>query len=297
MNLYSAIQEDSSGRAFWVIVGFGLLALYLPTYLNAWDTIWQTEEHGHGPIIIGVLAWLSFHSWERVKDFRANPNPSLGFIFLSAGLLLYSFGRVFNISSIEFFSHLFIIPSVLIISRGFAVLRLVWFPVVYMAFLVPLPGSFVDAVTQPLKGWISTIVVELLSGVGYPIARSGVIITISQYQLLVADACSGLHSMFSLAALGVLFMFIMGRKNIFHNSLMVILILPIAFAANIMRVIVLILITYHFGDEMAQGFLHGAAGMSLMLLALGLFFGMDSLIAYVTSTGGRLKSNATGLGS
>ena len=88
--------------------------------------------------------------------------------------------------------------------------------------------------------------------------------------MLVADACSGLHSMYSLSALGTLFMYIMARRSRLHNAIMLASILPIAFVANIVRVIVLVLITYHFGDEAGQGFLHGAAGMVLMLVALRL---------------------------
>src|SRR5678809_1219760 len=147
--------------------------------------------------------------------------------------------------------------------------------------MIPLPGIFVDTVTGPLKQWISVIVVELLYRVGYPISRTGVIISIGQYQMLVADACSGLHSMYSLSALGTLFMYITGRKSLLHNAIMLASILPIAFAANIVRVIVLVLITYHFGDEAGQGFLHGTAGIVLMLVALLLFFVLDSLLERV----------------
>jgi len=64
-----------------------------------------------------------------------------------------------------------------------------------------------------------------------------------------------------------------------HNALMVASILPIAFAANIVRVIILVLITYHLGDEAGQGFLHGFAGMVLMLVALAGFFALDTLLA------------------
>jgi exosortase/archaeosortase family protein len=64
-----------------------------------------------------------------------------------------------------------------------------------------------------------------------------------------------------------------------HNALMLASILPIAFIANIVRVVVLVLITYHFGDEAGQGFLHGAAGMVLMLVALAGFFALDALLA------------------
>jgi exosortase len=142
-----------------------------------------------------------------------------------------------------------------------------------------LPSSLVDAITGPLKQWISDIVESLLYAAGYPIARTGVILQIGQYQLLVADACSGLHSMFSLTALGTLFMYIMGRTSRLHNAVMLASILPIAFVANIVRVIILVLVTYHLGDEAGQGFLHGTAGMVLMLAALVFFFAFDAAMS------------------
>jgi exosortase len=136
----------------------------------------------------------------------------------------------------------------------------------------------VDAITGSLKSLIANIVESLLYTAGYPIARSGVILSIGPYQLQVADACSGLHSMFSLSALGTLFMYIMGSKTKLHMAIMLASILPIAFAANIVRVIVLVLVTYYMGDEAGQGFLHGAAGMVLMLVALVFFFCLDMVL-------------------
>jgi exosortase len=162
----------------------------------------------------------------------------------------------------------------------------VWsgFPLFYIIFMIPLPGMLVDAVTGPLKNWISIIAEHALYSVGYPIARNGVVLTIGQYQLLVADACSGLHSMFSLSALGLLFMYIMERKSMLHNAIMLATILPIAFAANIIRVIVLILVTYYLGDEAGQGFLHGTAGMVLLVAALLFLFALDAILATVFRT-------------
>jgi len=71
----------------------------------------------------------------------------------------------------------------------------------------------------------------------------------------------------------------MARPSRVHNAIMLISILPIAFAANIVRVVALVLVTYHFGDEAGQGFLHGAAGIVLMLVALVFFFALDALLA------------------
>jgi len=144
--------------------------------------------------------------------------------------------------------------------------------------MIPLPSILVDAITGSLKGLIANIVESLLYLIGYPIARSGVILSIGPYQLQVADACSGLHSMFSLSALGTLFMYVMGRKSRLHTAIMLAAILPIAFVANIIRVITLVLVTYYLGDEAGQGFLHGAAGMVLMLVALLFFFMLDTLL-------------------
>ncbi len=175
-------------------------------------------------------------------------------------------------------SQPFVVAGVLLLMRGRPAVRIAWFALIYFIFMIPLPGTLVDGLTGPLKQWISIIVVELLYDVGYPISRNGVVLTIGQYQMLVADACSGLHSMYSLSALGTLFMYIVHRKSLLHNAIMLASILPIAFVANIVRVMALVLITYHFGDEAGQGFLHGAAGMVLMLVALICFFSLDKLL-------------------
>ena len=265
----------------WAIVGLGLVALYLPTYWVAANGIWQTDAMGHGPIILAVLAWLFWGVRQQIIDAPVQPARWLGWLLFALGFATYLLGRVFNIGSVEFGSHVFIVASVLLLLRGTQALRLAWFPVLYLIFLAPLPATFVDAITGPLKSWISVIVVDLLYAVGYPIARTGVMITIGQYQLLVADACSGLNSMFSLAALGTLFMYIMARKSRVHNAVMLASIIPIAFTANIVRVIVLVLVTYHFGDEAGQGLLHGTAGMVLMMAALVLFFALDGWLSLV----------------
>ena len=262
----------------WWIAGFGLAAMYLPVYWAAANGVWQDPDQAHGALILAVMVWLFWGLRRRIASIAPAPAPGWGWPLFAFGCLVYLTGQLFNISSLEFASQPFIVASVLLILKGRRAIHVAWFALVYFAFMIPLPASFVDALTGPLKQWISAIVVELLYRLGYPISRTGVILTIGQYQMLVADACSGLHSMFSLAALGTLFMHVMGRRSTLHNILMLASILPIAFAANIVRVTALVLITYHFGDEAGQGFLHGAAGIVLMLVALACFFGLDALL-------------------
>ena len=121
----------------------------------------------------------------------------------------------------------------------------------------------------------------MLYAAGYPIARSGVMLTVGQYQLLVADACSGLHSMFSLSAMGLLYLYLMQRTSVARNLIIMASIIPIAFAANIVRVIVLILVTYHLGDEAGQGFLHGFAGIMLFIIGLLFLFILDWILGFI----------------
>jgi exosortase B len=172
----------------------------------------------------------------------------------------------------------------LLITRGIAGLRSLWFPIAFLVFMIPLPGSVIDALTGPLKQYVSIAVENILYYFNYPIARNGVILSIGYYQLLVADACSGLNSMFSLSALGILYLYMMQYRNWFRNGLILASILPIAFAANVVRVIILTLVTYHWGDEAGQGFIHGFAGIVLFIVALLSLMLWDAILALLFTT-------------
>jgi exosortase/archaeosortase family protein len=120
----------------------------------------------------------------------------------------------------------------------------------------------------------------------YPIARNGVILQIGQYQLLVADACAGLQTLLTLESLGLFYLNVVRHTSVFRNVALAILIIPISFTANVIRVVTLTLITYYYGDEAGQGFLHGFAGMVLFLSALILILGVDSLLQLIVKMRG-----------
>jgi exosortase B len=268
----------TSEHLVWLFVIGGFAVMYVPLYWWASQDIWQTEEHGHGAIILAVMVWLFWSLRAELDALPARPLPALGWPLFALGVALYVAGQMFGISILSFASQPLVVAGILLLVKGTGAIRLAWFPLVYFIFMIPLPGILVDAITGSLKGLIANIVEAMVYAAGYPIARSGVILSIGQYQLQVADACSGLHSMFSLSALGTLFMYMMGRKRKLHMGIMLASILPIAFAANIVRVITLVMVTYYLGDEAGQGFLHGAAGMVLMLVALVFFFLLDLLL-------------------
>ena len=269
----------SEKRMAWCVLLAGYAAMVLPTYWNAAHSLWQNEEQAHGPLVLSVVVW---HFWRQRHALARAPlsaSPHWAWPLFGVGLASYVVGRLVGISVLEFGAQPLVLASGLLLFRGVPSLRAVWFAVFYTVFLVPLPAVLVDAMTGPLKQWISALVEGTLFAAGYPIARTGGMISVGQYQLLVADACSGLNSMISLSALGTLFMYIMARTSRLYTAIMLASILPIAFGANMVRVIVLVLVTYHMGDEAGQGFLHDAAGIVLMLAALLGFFALDAVLA------------------
>jgi exosortase B len=266
----------------WWICVLGLLALYVPTLIDLVRNIWTTEEQSQGPIVLAICAWLSWRAWPRVDDAEAGPTaPVSGWLLVLVAMLLYVFGRSQRILSAQTLSVVFLLPGLILLLRGPRQLKAAAFPLFFMIFLVPLPATMVDAITQPLKLAVSSVATSVLFALDYPIARTGVILQIGQYQLLVADACAGLHTLFSLEAMGLLYLNVVRHTSLLRNIALAILIVPISFAANVIRVIVLALITYHFGDEAGQGFLHGFAGLVLFMTALMFIIATDSALRWI----------------
>jgi exosortase B len=256
----------------------GYALLYLPTYWDLSHTVWASDEQGHGPIILAVCLWLLYQLRHQIAALESRPAPALGGAVFVFGLLLYVLGRTQAVIMFEVGSQIAVLAGLLLLFKGPRALRLAWFPLFFLIFMMPLPGSFVAAVTTPLKAAVSYMAENIMYALGYPVARSGVILQVGQYQLLVADACAGLNSMFTLEALGLLYMNLMGYTSVARNVTLAILIIPIAFVANIIRVMILVLVTFHFGDEAGQGFVHDFAGMVLFMAGLVLMLITDKVL-------------------
>jgi exosortase B len=263
----------------WWPILFGLVAMYAPVYYRLATSFWPTDEQAHGPIILLVVLYIV---WQKrgclIGEIQGPVKSVSGWLVLLFGLLLFVFGRSQGVLTFELGSQIFVLVGILLITRGMFALRALWFPLLFILFLIPLPGILVDGMTGPLKQQVSEWAEMALYWAGYPVARSGVTLTIGQYQLLVADACSGLHSMFSLSAMGLIYLYLMQYRSWLRNGILLASLLPIAFVANTVRVIVLVLITYHFGDEVGQGFVHKFAGILLFMVSMLFLFALDALL-------------------
>lgn len=279
--------------AEWFPALLGLVLLFVPTYVDLARSLWISEDQAHGPIILGVALFFFWQQHRKINELPAAPAKA-GWPVFVFGLLLYILGRSQDILLFEVGSQIPVLAGLLLILRGWAAVRILWFPLLFLIFMVPLPGSVVDALTLPMKTGVSWATEQVLYWLDYPISRSGVILQIGQYKLLVADACAGLHTLFTLEALGLLYLHVMRHESVVRNALLAITIIPISFTANTIRVIALTLITHHYGDEAGQGFLHGFAGMVLFINALLLIIGVDLLLQKSSGFLKRLASTRSG---
>lgn len=260
-----------------LFLALGVVALALPTMIEVARDSWSTEQGGHGPLVFATGLWAV---WRELKGRHIETRP--GNLALSLALLAFTLGlfvgaRITGVIEIEAFAMYGALISATYMLFGPALLRAIWFPLVYLAFTLPPPDTVVAVVTQPIKIAISTWTVSVLRLFGYPIASSGVTIQIGQYQLLVIAACAGLNSIVTLTALCLFYVYLRHRSNPIAFLVIAVAAIPVSVISNFVRVMALVLITFHFGDAAAQGFVHDFAGLLMFAVALLAVFGFDKL--------------------
>ncbi|WP_341632041.1 exosortase V [Sphingomonas agri] len=259
------------------LFAIGCTLLVFPTMVQVARDTWSTEQGGHGPLVLATGLWAL---WRELKNNRVERRPGkllLGGPLLALCLGTFTVARITGVLEIQAFSMYGALVVGAYLLFGATLIRTIWFPLVYLAFALPPPDTVVAAVTQPIKIAISDWAVSLLYLADYPIANSGVIIQIGQYQLLVAAACAGLNSIVTLTALCLFYVYLRHRSNLIAFIVIALAAIPVAIISNFIRVLTLVLVTYYFGEAAAQGFIHDFAGLLMFAVALMTIFGVDKL--------------------
>ncbi len=259
------------------LLAIGAVALAAPTMAHVAQQSWSTEQGAHGPLVLATGVWLITRQWASMRAVARPGSLAVTAILLAVLLPVYIFSRVADIIEIEGAAMYATLLTAAYMLWGRAALGRIWFPLVYLLFTFPPPDTLFAIVTQPLKIGISSGAVDILHALGYPVAGSGVTIQIGQYEMLVAAACAGLNSLISLTALGLFYTYIRHSSNLPYMLLLVACIFPVAVLANLVRVLLLLLITYYSGEAAGQGFFHEFAGMMMFLIALLGIFLIDEL--------------------
>lgn len=223
-------------------------------------------NYSHGFLVPCLSAWFAWRRWPQLREATVAPSP-WGLALLGLGLALLAFGSV----TLELFtsraSLVVLLAGTVLYLYGAEVFRLLCFPLAYLLFMVPLPYTVYDALALPLKGAVSAVATGGIRLLGLPVLREGNVIVFPNITLEVVDACSGLRSIMSLAALGTAFAFLFLPAG-WRRWALVFATVPIAVATNILRVFVTGVLSWYMGADAAGGFFHEFEGIAVFAVAM-----------------------------
>jgi exosortase len=254
-----------------LIAACGFIVLYVPMFMDFAFLFWAKDEGAHTPIL---LAGIGYGYWRLRASFHWVPdNKDVSFAFLqfSVGWALYGLGVVQSFYQLQGLSLLPVVAGLTTLAGGRRALRKCWQLNLLLVMTIPLPASLAEAILIKLRLALTASVTDMFAWFGYPVARHGVSITIGFYELRVANACAGLRSMLSLLAIGGLYLILQPLRRPVSTIIFLSTIIPLALAANFMRVSFLVLITYYFGSS-SQMLIHDLAAYVEVGVAIFLFF-------------------------
>jgi len=250
---------------------FLLVAIVLwvaPVFVAMATRLWTTEQGAQGPIILVTGLWLLGVRLKQFAALRAPGRAGVAFAALLPCLLLYVVAGMVNMLTGALLATWAGLIVLLYASHGGRVLRRLWFPLVYLLFLIPPPVMLVDPVVQILKRAIAMQAVGSVAAFGIEVAARGSSLFVDQYELLVAAACSGMNSLFSLAAIGIFYVHVRHDDDWRHAALLALAIVPVALGTNLIRVILLLVAVHVWGVRVLETPLHMATGLAMAALAL-----------------------------
>jgi exosortase D (VPLPA-CTERM-specific) len=154
---------------------------------------------------------------------------------------------------------------------GWKKLKSIFFALVFMLTMFPLPNFLNTKLMLQLRLISSKLGVALIQLYGMPVTRTGNVIDLGFVQLQVVEACSGLHSLISLVVLSLLLAYFL-KDHIWKRVVLLISSVPLAILTNSMRIAMTAILHKHFGPDVAQGFFHGFSGLVIFLISIPVLF-------------------------
>lgn len=231
-----------------------------------------------------------FFAWLLRNELAALPKAptNFGYVVLVAACVLIILG---DLLGFRIFAQLAMIPLLVglgLIFYGWGHVRLLWFPILFLLFMIPMPESITTGLTFRVKILAAEGAVQLASMMFLPIIRDGSYIHIGEEFLLVGDVCGGMRSLISLLALGAVMSYV-SETQYWARVLILLIAGPIAILSNLMRIFLLCVVAHFWGSSVATGWVHDISGFLIYAIALGLLFGVEVVLRKVAP---RTKSNS-----
>lgn len=265
-------SRPTSRRISWYTATLLLLAawLYAPIILRLVRQWWSDPNFSHGFFVPVFSAFVLWQNRARLREFQRKPSTwGLPIILVSLVMLVVGiFGAELFLSRV---SLIVLIAGLVIFFLGWAIFRAVLFPVFFLLLMVPIPAIVFSQITLPLQILASKLAAWTLPVFGVPVLREGNIINLPAMPLEVAQACSGIRSLMSLMTLAIMYGYLMERRTWVRIALALASV-PIAVAANGLRIVGTGLIVQYWDPDKAEGFFHVFSGWLVFVVSLLMLF-------------------------
>jgi len=270
----------------WCVILAGLVLMLYASVINSLVLQWWNDpDYSHGffvPLVSGYILWHERQRWTKTEIKPSN----FGFVMMLGAIALLLLGSLGAELFISRFSLLVLLAGMILFLAGWKMLRAVSFPLGYLMWMIPIPVIIYNQITFPLQLIASRLATASLELVQVPVLRDGNILILSNYSLEVVEACSGIRSLMTLAALAVAFGYLVSPRR-WIRYVLAALMVPIAVLINAIRIMGAGLLARHFGPAAAEGFLHEFSGWAIFLVALLLMFSSYLILRHIDERRGK----------
>jgi exosortase len=260
----------------WVLVA----TLYCPIFYTLYRSRWDAVDYTHAYFILPISLWLVWRKRAQLKELLQEIKPTNNFFSLSIlvlGLLMFVFGWRQEYLFVSTLSLVLVLYGLITYLYGLNVAKTLAFPILYLLLLVPPPIGILDSVTLPMRYGSSVATEAVLNLFNYPITREGLLLSLADHEIFMGQPCSGFRSLITMSSLASVYIYIskggLAKVLILGSS-----IIPLALLGNLIRVLTICLLTYYFGEDVAQGFFHSFSGIVVFVVIILGLIGLEILL-------------------
>ena len=251
-------------------VGVQLVVIYWPTVswlLDRWTmSVWH---NAHGLLIPPVVGYFVYQELRQVRHLPSEAS-AWGFAFLVPALLLHALDMGMHTQLLSAFSLVLILPGLFLLFLGARRTRAVAFPLAFSIFMLPIPLALTERLHLVLRQVATFAVTQIAPLLGIAMYSEGTTIQLADQTLLVGDGCSGFSTLYAACAVAALTAYACPQPR--RRIAVLLLAAPIAIAANVLRVLLLVMLVDWRGEDVLSTWIHPASGMFTFALALPLIF-------------------------
>ncbi len=252
--------------------------LYAPFVLGLARQWWQDPNYTHGFFVPVFALFLVWERRAKLAALQIKPGWS-GLVMLLFALRALILGTNKSEFLLYRISVLLFIAGVVVFLAGWKHLAAISFPLAFLVLMIP-SSTLLEQITFPLQIIASKSASFLLMLAGVPAIREGNIILLPSARLEVAEACSGIRSLFSLLTLTIVYGYL-AESKIRIRVLLALLAVPISILANALRIAFTGLLVENWGVERAQGTIHMLSGWLVFVASLALVFLLHRLLQVI----------------